>query len=197
MDKLETDRTAAPAVGKAEPYRHEMRPANRYEALALLREVGAPPRLYRHAELVGEAADQLLLGLKRFGVQIDEDYVRVGVVLHDAGKSLHPAELLGPGSNHEPDGERLLLSHGATPEVARVCRSHAQWDTVAETIEELLIALSDKLWKGVRVARLEDLVIDRLAHSLQKDRWDCFTELDTLFENVAATADSRLARSDV
>jgi len=174
-----------------------VKPANRHEALVLLREIGAPPRLYRHAELVGETADLLLAGLKRFRVQIDEDYVRVGAVLHDAGKSLHPAELFGPGHNHEPDGERLLLSHGVTPEVARVCRSHAQWDTMAETLEELLIALSDKLWKGVRVARLEQLVIDRVAQSLQMDRWDCFTELDALFEDVAATSNSRLARSDV
>lgn len=174
-----------------------MKPANRDEALALLREIGAPPRLYRHAELVGEAADLLLAGLNRFGVQVDEEYIRVGAALHDAGKALHPSELNGPGSNHEIDGERLLLSHGATPDVARVCRSHAQWETVAETVEELLIALSDKLWKGVRVARLEEVVIDRLAQSLQKDRWDCFTELDLLFEEVAATADSRLARSNV
>lgn len=174
-----------------------MKPANRDEALALLREIGATPRLYRHAELVGEACDLLLAGLKRFRVQVDEEYVRVGVALHDAGKVLHPSELIGPGSNHETDGERLLLSHGGTPEVARVCRSHAQWETVAETVEELLIALSDKLWKGVRVARLEELVIDRIAQSLQKDRWDCFTALDLLFEEVAATADSRLARSNL
>lgn len=174
-----------------------MKPPNRHEALVLLREIGAPPRLYRHAELVGEAADLLLDGLKRFNAQIDEDYVRVGAALHDIGKLINPTELLGPGSQHESDGERLLLSHGATPDVARVCRSHAQWDTVAETFEELLIALSDKLWKGARVARLEELVIDHLAQSLQKDRWHCFTELDTLFENVAATADSRLDRSNV
>jgi len=174
-----------------------VKPANRHEALALLREVGAPPRLYRHAELVGEAADLLLAGLKRFGVKIDEDYVRVGATIHDVGKSLHTSELFGPGNNHEADGERLLLAHGATREVARVCRSHAQWDTVAQTLEELLIALSDKLWKGVRVAKLEELVVDRVAESLRKDRWDCFTELDGLFEDVAATADGRLARSDV
>ena len=109
--------------------------------MALLREIGAPPLLYRHAELVGQAADLLLAGLKRFGVQVDEEYVRVGAALHDAGKTLHRSELIGPGSNHEPDGERLLLSHGATPGVARVCRSHAPWDTVPETVEELLIAL--------------------------------------------------------
>jgi len=112
--------------------------------MALLREIGVPPRLYRHAELVGEAADLLLAGLQRFRVQVDEEYVRVGAALHDAGKALHPSELTGPGNNHEIDGERLLLSHGTTPDVARVCRSHAQWDTVAETVEELLIALSDK-----------------------------------------------------
>ena len=174
-----------------------MKPANRHEALVLLREIGASPRLYRHAELVGEAADLLLAGLKRFNVEINEDYVRVGAVLHDVGKLIHPSELLGPGSQHESDGERLLLLNGATPDVARVCRSHAQWDTEAETLEELLIALSDKLWKGARVPRLEELIIDRLAQSLQKDRWDCFTELDLLFEDIAAKADNRLARSNV
>lgn len=55
-----------------------MKPANRDEALALLRDIGAPPRLYRHAELVGEAADLLLTGLKRFGVQVGSgDHRRV------------------------------------------------------------------------------------------------------------------------
>src|ERR1041385_3970231 len=63
--------------------------------MALLREIGVPPRLYRHAELVGEAADLLLAGLQRFRVQVDEEYVHVGAALHDAGKALHPSELTG------------------------------------------------------------------------------------------------------
>lgn len=172
-------------------------PATRAAALALLVELGAPARLQRHAELVGEAADLLLLGLQRLKIPIDADFVRVGVVLHDVGKSLHRAELDAPGNLHEPAGERLLLDRGASPNVARVCRSHANWRDLAETTEELVIALADKLWKGARVAELEELLITRLAADAGRDRWDLFADLDLLFEDVASTSDTRLARSAV
>jgi predicted hydrolase (HD superfamily) len=174
-----------------------MKPANRDEALQLLNDVGAPARLYRHAELVGEAADLLIAGLRKLRFEINEDYVKVGVALHDVGKSIHHHELTGPGHQHEPDGEKLLLSKGVSPVVARVCRSHAQWRTEAETTEELLIALSDKLWKGVRVSELEELVIDRLSSGDDTSRWDYFTDLDTLFEEVASSSEDRLSRSIV
>ena len=160
----------------------------------LLREIGVPPRLYRHAELVGEAADHLLGGLRRLGFNVNEEYVMVGVALHDVGKVVHQNELTESGNNHEPEGERLLLARGVTPEVARVCRSHAQWRTASQTTEELLVALSDKLWKGARNAELEELVIDQLATMQAKDRWECFMDLDSLFEDVASSAESRLAR---
>src|SRR5262245_39908994 len=109
--------------------------------MQMLAAVGAPPRLRRHAELVGEAAEVLLAGFARLNIPLDEGFVRVGVVLHDVGKVLHRSELDGPGSSHEPAGERLLLERGATADVARVCRSHAQWLDVAETLEELVVAL--------------------------------------------------------
>lgn len=163
----------------------------------LLREVGVPARLYRHVELVGEAADLLLLGFQKLGIVLNEDYVRVGVALHDIGKSIHQDELSASGKQHEAEGERMLLARGVSPEVARVCRSHGQWRTEAQTTEELVIALADKLWKGARVAELEELVIDRLAVLNEKDRWDYFTELDSLFEEVASTSESRLERSRV
>lgn len=174
-----------------------MRPTSRAEAMRLLAEVGAPPRLLRHAELVGEAAEALLSGFVRLNIPVDKEFVRVGVVLHDAGKALHRHELEAPGNSHESDGERLLLEHGATADVARVCRSHAQWREVAETFEELVVALADKLWKGARVAELEELVIDRAAAAIGRDRWDIYTELDGIFETVAAGADERLFRSSV
>ena len=174
-----------------------MTPANRSLAMDLLLDVGAPPRLRRHAGLVGEAADALLAGFAQLKIPVRAEYVRVGVVLHDVGKTIHRAELDGPGSSHEPAGEQLLLERGATPEVARVCRSHAQWRDLAQTLEELVIALADKLWKGARVAELEELVIMRGASALGKDRWDLFTDLDALFEDVASTAESRLSRSAV
>jgi HD superfamily phosphodiesterase len=167
------------------------------EALRLLTEIGAPARLVRHAQLVGEAAEELIVGLAGLGVPLDAELVRVGVVLHDAGKSIHHAELDGPGCEHEPAGERLLLDHGATPDVARICRSHARWRDLAETLEELVVALADKLWKGARVVELETLVIDRAAGLTRRERWDLFTDLDAVFERIATGADERLARSRV
>jgi hypothetical protein len=172
-----------------------MTPASRQAALRLLTEIGAPARLLRHAELVGEAADALLAGFQALGVPLRADFVQVGAAVHDVGKAVHPGELDAPGHAHEAEGERLLVERGATPEVARVARSHARWRELAETLEELVIALADKLWKGARVQELEELVIDRAAVASGRDRWELFTALDALFEEVAAGADARLARS--
>jgi hypothetical protein len=172
-----------------------LRPATVADARALLVELGAPPRLIRHGELVGEAAEMLLARLRRFGVRVDEDIVRLGVVLHDAGKLLHPIEFEQPGDEHEPAGEALLLAHGVSPEVARMCLSHARWDSMAVSLDELLVALADKLWKGARKPKLEQRVIDGVAGALGKERWGVFVELDTLFEEVAAEGSKRLERS--
>jgi hypothetical protein len=165
------------------------------EALELLRRLGAPPRLQRHVELVSEAAELLLARLGSVGVPLNAEFVRAGVILHDAGKILHPEELDGPGNRHEPDGEALLIEHGVSPDLARVCRSHAQWEQLSASLEELLIALADKLWKGVRKRELEERVIDRVAASLGTDRWSVFLELDTVFEEIAADGSQRLERS--
>lgn len=163
------------------------------DALTLLRDIGAPARLVRHVMLVGEAADALLGTFARHGVPLDEAFVRIGVVLHDVGKVIYQEELSRAGSAHEPAGERLLLDRGVSARLARVCRSHAQWQSLDASLEELIIALADKLWKGVRVPALEELVIERAA--LNRDKWDLFIPLDAAFEEIAAGGDNRLARS--
>lgn len=63
--------------------------------------------------------------------------------------------------------------------------------------EELVVALADKLWKGVRNAELEKRVIEKIAQIRGTAFWDEFIPLDSLFESVASTASERLARSDV
>ncbi|MCA9621543.1 MAG: HD domain-containing protein [Myxococcales bacterium] len=172
-----------------------MHPAAPREARALLTELGASPRLLRHVELVGEAADALLTALGERRVPIDDAFVRVGVILHDAGKVLHPRELDAAGGAHEPAGQALLLEHGVSPALARVCLSHARWHELEVSLEELTIALADKLWKGVRAVALEERFIDAVAAALGADRWDVFVALDTSFELIAAGGDARLARS--
>jgi len=167
------------------------------QALDLLRSLGAPTRLIRHLELVGEAAEDLIKALQSIGAPFDDKFVRLGVAVHDAGKILHPNELNDKGSAHEPDGERLLLENGVQSEIARCCRSHAQYDEMEVCFEELLVALSDKLWKGKRVADLELRVIDVTAALLEKSRWDIFENLDSSFEVIASQGEARLARSRV
>jgi putative nucleotidyltransferase with HDIG domain len=127
------------------------------EARSLLVLLGAPARLVRYGELVAEAGEVLLAAMRRLGVQVDEDLVRAGCLLHDAGKAQHPAELHSSGANHEASGERLLLARGVEPRVARCCRSHAQWRSMAEvSLEELVVALADVTWKAAALPSWKD-----------------------------------------
>jgi hypothetical protein len=165
------------------------------DAHALLRRIGASARLLTHLQLVGEAADQLIWSYESLGVPCDGRFVLLGVAVHDAGKILHPGELDGPGSKHEPAGELLLISHGVQAEVARCCITHAAWQRPEVSFEERSVALADKLWKGKRVDELEMMVIDEAAQRVGKERWAMFTPLDSLFEQIAAEGPNRLARS--
>lgn len=131
------------------------------------------------------------------GLKFDARLIMLGAAIHDAGKINHPGELEAPGSMHEPAGEALLLAHGVKPEVARCCVTHAKWDDVGVSFEEQSIALADKLWKGKREERLELAVIDGVAARLNLGRWDMFTQLDGLFEEIAAEGLRRLERSRV
>ena len=168
---------------------------NRFDAYRLLKSLGAPPRLIRHLELVGEVADELISAYGALSIKCDTDLIELGVAVHDAGKILHPNELNGPGSLHEPAGERLLLLHGVQPEIARCCVTHAAWSLPDVSFEEQTVALADKLWKGKREEALELIVVDRTAAILGCDRWDIFSKLDEVFEAIAAGGTERLQRS--
>jgi HD domain len=165
------------------------------EAYPFLQELGAPSQLLLHVKLVGEAAERLIAKLNDLQVQFDAGFVRLGVAFHDVGKILHPQELLAKGNSHEAAGELLLITHGIEPQLARCCRSHSQWQTMDCSFEELCVALADKLWKGSRMAELEERVIQNLAAQCHKDYWVLFVEMDACFESIAAEGDSRLLRS--
>ncbi|WP_444927082.1 hypothetical protein ACJJI4_03585 [Microbulbifer sp. TRSA002] len=65
------------------------------------------------------------------------------------------------------------------------------WQEMVCSLEELLIALSEKLWKGNRVEDLELLNIDHIAQQQSVDRWHMYEPLDSLFESIAADGDIR------
>lgn len=168
---------------------------SRADAYQLLTRLGASQRLLLHVQLVGEAADMLVAGYADLGVTFDADRIELGVAIHDAGKILHPKEMREPGSLHEAAGKQLMLENNVQAEIAECCVSHAAWRCPGLALEELSIALADKLWKGKREDELELLVIDKVAERLGTDRWEVFAELDSVFEDIAGGGVSRLQRS--
>jgi hypothetical protein len=170
---------------------------DRNDAYELLKDLGAPNRLVRHAQLVSQAADLLLLELRALGVTCDVCIVELGAVLHDAGKIHHRQEFSEPGSLHEKAGEALLLARGVQPEIAKCCTSHGAWNLPEVSLEERIVALADKLWKGKREADLELTVIDDIATKLGVERWDVFERLDTTFEEIAAAGAERIQASNM
>jgi hypothetical protein len=135
------------------------------------------------------------LQFQQLDLEFDREWIRLGVAIHDVGKILHPSELVEKGNRHEAAGEILLLERGIDPKIARCCRSHAQWQQLECSFEELVVALADNLWKGKRNPELERQVIAKVACMCRQDDWTIFVCLDDRFEEIAATGDRRLARS--
>ncbi|MFD0971653.1 HD domain-containing protein [Plantactinospora endophytica] len=164
------------------------------EAAELLLALHAPARLAAHLRAVHDVAAQLLewLGQRHPDLPVDHRAVLFGAATHDIGKTRHPEELSGPGSRHEPAGEEILLGYGVHPDLARFAATHASWDSPDVTIEELLVSLADKVWKGRRETDLENRVVDRLAVVGDQQRWAAFLELDDVLSRIAEQADARL-----
>jgi hypothetical protein len=167
------------------------------QALALLAQLGAHPWLVRHHELVVEAAEILCDRVAReLAVPFDRELVLAGAALHDAGKIVCAAEMHAPGHAHEAAGRALLIERGVPDAIARFCVTHAAWDDDV-AIEDLLVALADKLWKGRREESLELKVMGALAAASGRAAWEAFTVVDAICEAIASGGPDRLARSAV
>ncbi len=167
------------------------------EGLALLRELRASAWLVRHHELVLEAATALAGRLRTLGVAFDASRVLLGAVLHDVGKIRHPGEMSGPGHQHEQAGLALLRGQGVSADIAGFCVTHASWNEPERTIEDLLVALADKLWKGRREETLEARILEALLEATGGERWALFSELDAICDEIASEGAERLQRSVV
>ncbi|MFC7219253.1 phosphohydrolase [Streptomyces polyrhachis] len=161
----------------------------------LLSELGCPPRLAAHLRAVHDVAHQLVDWVQQRdpAVVFDRESVLFGVATHDVGKTVHLAELSGPGSAHEEAGRALLLSHGVSPQLARFAATHASWGDARIGLDDLLVTLADKIWKNKRVPDLEDLVVARLADASGRAPWEEFLALDEFLTHVGDGADQRLA----
>lgn len=162
----------------------------------LLNVLGAPPRLVAHLTLVHGSACQITTAFAESWTELTYDRyaVHLGAAVHDVGKILFPSELSQSGHNHEWAGEELLRSLGFPADLARFTRTHAQWaENASVQIEDLLVALADKLWRGKRDETLEATLCEHIAERTDQERWQIFAELDDIATTIAADADERLS----
>ncbi|MFI9330169.1 HD domain-containing protein [Kitasatospora sp. NPDC052868] len=161
----------------------------------ILSELGSPPRLAAHLRAVHDVAHQLLDWMEQShpAVALDREAVLFGAATHDVGKTVHVAELSGPGAAHEEAGRTLLLGQGVSPQLARFAATHATWTGPQVGLEDLLVSLADKIWKNKRVPDLEDLVVARLSESTGRPLWEEFIALDEVLTRIGNGADERLA----
>lgn len=163
-------------------------------AAALLDALDAPPRLVAHLRLVHDVASLLTDWCARHypALEFDRSAVLFGAATHDIGKVRFTGEITGPGSAHEQAGYQILRAHGVEEGAARFARTHASWRCPDTTVEDLLVSLADKIWRGKRVPILEQLVIDRLAATEDQAPWMAFLALDEVLERIAGQAGPRL-----
>ncbi len=164
-------------------------------AVRLCDELGVAPRLRAHLTLVHDAAVQLCDGIDRKwpALSYDREAVLIGAATHDLGKTLHPAELVGPGNEHEADGPALLIRHGLPPAHARFAGTHGKLALKADaTVEDVLVALADNAWKGSRGEALEEAAARKLAELSGQEAWNTFSVLDTILQRIAKHAQARL-----
>ncbi|MFJ9817665.1 HD domain-containing protein [Streptomyces sp. NPDC101151] len=186
--------TSAVSIATAATVDPPLRPLSERAAL-LLAGVDAPPRLVAHLRAVHDVAARLVEWVQRHcpGLEFDAEAVLFGAATHDIGKAVHVAELSGPGDRHEEAGRELLLQHGVEAGLARFAATHASWATPGIGVEDLLVSLADKAWKGKRVPELEDLVVARLATADGRAGWEWFMKLDDALSGIGEGADRRLA----
>ena len=151
------------------------------DALALLVHVRAPARLVAHLTVVHEVSCRLVAGIQRAWPRLafDAGAVAFGAATHDIGKARHPHELSEPGTMHEGAGEQLLLAAGVSPALARFARTHGQLSD-AHVLEDLLVMVADKIWKGKRDEAVEERLCAAISEATGAPTWDVFLRLDTL-----------------
>lgn len=190
-----------------------MIPCTAVAATALLIFHKAPERLLRRNELALEATELLLEGYRSIGCWseydgsprvepfLDEEKVRIGVILSRVGEIEHPAEFDRPSGLHDLSGSRLLMSWGATSDLSGFCYAYSWWESCEElSVEHYTAVLADLLWRGERDPEFEDdaiRVITERATGEATRFVDWKSALSKIFTDIAAGGLSRLARSHI
>jgi putative nucleotidyltransferase with HDIG domain len=166
------------------------------DAVRILKQLSTPHRLLAHLVLVHDAACTLIerISAEFPEAQLDPDLVRFGAATHDIGKIVHPEELTESGRHqHQRSGVQLLQSLGLPYERARFTWTHGNWNGDDISLDDFIVALADKSWKGKRIEALETRTADFLSAATSRPQWACYAELDEMLQLLARDADKKLA----
>ena len=160
----------------------------------ILIKYNSPERLNRHLRIVFFIASQLLFQLEKEWkeLEIDNKLVQFGAVTHDIGKVLSQAEIYHSGNKHEFNGRDLLISYGYDEVSSRFTITHGNWQKENIELEDLIVALADKIWKGKRVSELEEMICSKISNQLKIDYWEIYLNLNSILDKLCLSAQSRL-----
>ncbi len=162
---------------------------------AILNNVNAPDRLKRHLHLVYSTAKEFLYLIKKEWPELElkEELILFGSATHDIGKSKIKNELYEHGNQHEKVGKQLLSELGFTESESRFTETHGNWQTPSLPLEDLIVILADKLWKGKRIYELEEKIGQIISSELQLNYWQLYTKFNAILEKISLGADERIA----
>lgn len=165
------------------------------EILKILNENDAPALLKRHLILVYNVGITIIekLTLTWPNLPINKKEILFGTATHDIGKIIEIQELNFPGKKHEIAGYKFLINKNISENFARFAKTHGDWKTENLKIEDLIVILSDKIWKGNRINELEERITTEIAKILNIDYWDVYVKLDTIISNIILGAGARLS----
>lgn len=146
----------------------------RGQALNFLRQCGCRENVVRHVEAVSQLAVEIAEACKEKGYNVDLELVEIGGLLHDLGRSkTHTV-------HHAVIGAEIARSLGLSEKVMSIIKRHVGGGITAReakklgwpkdiyvplTLEEKIIAYSDKLIKGSRRVPIEK-TIEQLSDEL-------------------------------
>lgn len=160
----------------------------------LLEHYNSPLILQRHLQVVHHTAQIILQRFKQNwqNLSVDEEAILFGAGSHDIGKVIEVNELYRSGKKHEEVGYQLLIENSIPYRLARFAKTHGDWSDPNLYLEDLLVALADKIWKGKRITELEEKVCQKLEERIEGNYWEIFIKLDEILMEISLGADERL-----
>lgn len=160
----------------------------------LLEQFDAPQRLIKHLTIVNSTAFHIVEQLKTEwpSLVLNEKEILFGASTHDIGKAVITDELYKKGKKHESEGFKILKELGYNDNESRFTITHGNWENSDLKIEDHIVCLSDKIWKGKRVDELEERITNKIAESTKTDFWDVSIKLELILEKIAIGADDRI-----